>query len=126
MNKELVKVAKEALEAGKTGILQVANFAKEQAPILVEQLLKWKFAIHAVWASIGLLGVLAALWWNIRWVRNKNSFYYEYEGKGPMITIWFFTYLIFVLIFLIAGATAMKIAIAPNLYIFEYIVRWIK
>ena len=125
MNEELVAAIKDSLEAGKTGFLQIADFAKEQAPILVEQILRWKLISNLCWALGGLIAFVGLVSWMIidsrEFVKDDQNKSLRYMSDGEIWVIWIVLGLILFITFTCTLFNALKIIFAPNLYIFEYI-----
>lgn len=125
MNEELVTVIKDSLEVGKIGFLQIADFAKEQAPILIEQILRWGLISNIFWALGSLIAFAGLMRWMIidsrEFMKDTQSKSLRYESDGGIWAIWITFGLIFFITFACTLFNVLKITFVPNLYIFEYI-----
>lgn len=127
----LVKTLEKALKAGgevydatKDGLSKAIDFASEQIPDIITQLLKWEFVYHLIWAAAYSLITLAILIAAAKLFKATKSSNWEDE------TI-FFTRLATVIMVLIAScfiffgtvshvAVCAKVYYAPKVFLIEY------
>lgn len=129
MKEELVKMMKETFDAGKIGIMKVGEFMQEQAPELVLELLRWKFAMNLILGIIGALGLIGVSIWivnDLKTLKEDRQRAFWYTSDGMVGFAWAVCFLPALLLFFLGGGTALKILIAPKLYIFEYVLMLIK
>jgi len=90
------------------------DFSKEQAPIIVEQLLTYDLVVAVGWIVIFslMLGFIVYRTYNI----DKKASYYD-EGAVIYPLVGFFVTLLIILNIIII----VKITIAPNLYVLDYL-----
>ena len=55
------QVGGEVYSATKDGIIKAVDFAKEQIPDVVRELMVWEFSYHLIWAIVGVLACVIAL-----------------------------------------------------------------
>lgn len=58
---------REIYGASKTGIVKTVDFAQEQAPLVVQEFLTWKFAQATIWTVISVIGLIVLVL-----IPNKN------------------------------------------------------
>jgi hypothetical protein len=118
------KVGGDIYDVTKGGIEKAIDFAKEQIPDIIAQLLKWEFAYHLIWAMVylGLCGFLV-------WVAKKCFVKGKLEGgtsrdDGVFCYGVGFVVLICAWCFLIPSirnaSTCIKIGVAPKIFLIEY------
>ncbi len=121
----------EIYQASKTAITKAVDFTMEQAPLVVTEFLHWKLAeaiIYAIAWSIPAMILLA-----IARAFNKRSLSptvpaedkYKTDQNDYSVLKWIFraVALIFLTITLTTyGLTIVKIAVAPRVYLIEYVV----
>jgi hypothetical protein len=91
------------------------DFSKGQAPIIVEQLLTYDLVVAVGWIVIFSL-MLGFIVYRIYTIDKKASYYDDGAAGIGYIVGFFVTVLIMVNISII-----VKITIAPNLYILDYL-----
>lgn len=97
------------------------NFAAEQAPEVIQQLLQWKFTISLIIFCVGIFLIIASLV-----ATYKIFFYYKEKNKGSYDEgAEFFS--LSILFGVLVGAILLsnsidwlQIWIAPKLYLLEY------
>jgi len=113
---------KEVYGASKEAIRSSVNFAQEQAPLVVKEFLMWHMA-RAIMYIVAWLLVAIACYFTARWIRKNVIADNEFsEGWIPCIILRVVA--LGVIIFGIGNQamTVTKIAIAPKVYIIEYVV----
>jgi hypothetical protein len=121
----------EVYDASKTAIIQSVDFAKEQAPLVVKEFLRWKMAEAVIYAVIWSIPALT-LFWFARKARilAKSDKIPESSPRGTdkwdlAAWKWVLRVVGLVLIMInisINGMTITKIAIAPRVFLIEYVV----
>ena len=113
----------EVYNASKTAIASGIDLVKHQAPDLIHEFLKWKFAEAAAWTILGLVGIIAIV---IIWYKSCKTLSWEIE---PLIVLSGFGIVFSVpciAAIITNGFVMLQIWIAPKIYLIEYVVRHIK
>jgi len=126
INSVLVDILKGAKDAGseiygasKTGIIKAVDFAQEQAPLVVQEFLTWKFAQATIWTVISVIGLIV-----LGYCIKKCINWLEESGGGSMVGILFGVILFVVVMFvgLIPNVEQMvKVKVAPRVFIIEWV-----
>lgn len=128
INSVLVDILKGAKDAGqeiygasKVGIVKAVDFAQEQAPLVVQEFLAWKFAQAAIWtiiATIGLLiiGYIIKKCFSKSWLDDSDGLSVE----GAVIATVIFLSLLFVK-FVPNVEQMVKVKVAPRVFIIEWV-----
>lgn len=110
-------------DATKNGIGKAVDFAQEQIPQVIQQIMLWEFWCHAIHAIIWTVIMVVILYFTIRYwkIAWKNTDDYKH---GPTIVLNIIG-LVISLIILGAGVipntqTCVKIGIAPKVFLIEY------
>lgn len=116
----LTQILIETINQTKTVIGQGADFAKEQIPLVVNEFLLWNF-----WSDIGimiLLFISAFIFFKVcKWAINKVNLSRD-EEPWILLAILAGIGIIPCLIgAFVHGFDAMKIKVAPRVYIIEYV-----
>ena len=120
---DILKGAKDASSeiygASKTGIVKAVDFAQEQAPLVVQEFLMWKFAQSVILVIFGViaLGVLGYLFKKcVDWFR---------ESQGLSMIPGFVCVLIIVLVCcmnVVPNIEQMvKVKVAPRVFMIEWV-----
>jgi hypothetical protein len=125
----------EIYSASKTAIVQSVDFAKEQAPLVVKEFLHWKLAEAIIWLAIWSVPAFTLFWFarkcriraesddvpaHDRHTTDKTDFT---AGKWILRTIGL------IILTISLGMNAMtitKIAIAPRVFLIDYVVSTIQ
>jgi hypothetical protein len=122
----------EIYQASKGAIKKSVDFVVEQAPDVVRQFLLWQMVASIIWAVIYCLIALCFLvgaWrWN-KWAKDANSScpHYDLASSQTWGYIWKWMFVGIAAMFIFMGVasqsfTIAKIAVAPKVYIIEYVV----
>lgn len=113
------QVLAKALEAPQV----TGDFVVEQAPDVVQQLLLWELASSCIWAAAILLAI-TLVWLGRRWLVSLD----DYDDEGRITTAFIAavitSFLSVPLLFNIAAA--LKVLVAPNIFLLEYAASLIK
>ena len=130
INSVLIDILKGAKDAGseiygasKTGIVKAVDFAQEQAPLVVQEFLQWKFAQGVIWATVAVIALVALgiVFYKCKKIFSENSDGSEIGGVfGMMISA-----LIFCVVIgegLLPNVEQMvKVKVAPRVYMIEWV-----
>ena len=128
MTNQLEKILLNALEKTQGAVGKAVDFAFEQAPLVVNELLRYKFIESIIYAASGLIGVLAGAWW-LRKVYKNWSRWNENDDSGGGAVIGCIGSAIAALIIgsvclgvvvVPRALEAVKIGVAPRVYLIEY------
>lgn len=122
MNEDVKTRLLDSLDGIGEFIRSSADFAKDQAPLVVDELLLWGFFRAAAQACLGALLLAVGLFCiRLLWKRGKAWFDLDHPEKFVPTVIGAITGPIFGIICLVHGiGTAAYIKIAPRLYILDY------
>lgn len=130
INNVLVDILKGAKDAGheiygasKTGIVKAVDFAQEQAPLVVQEFLTWKFSQSVIYTIVALIsiGVLAWIFTRARKWASKNNDGSEVFGWFGM-AVSLIAILAVVFWTLIPNVEQMvKVKVAPRVFIIEWV-----
>ena len=122
MNQELKEKAGAVLLELLQDFTKAKEFAIEQAPEVVVELLNWHFYKSIMWSSLGVVLMLGAFVMFLIWIKfacKPSPDFLPDEKEGPFGVI---------LVFLSIGMTVcyansdwLQILIAPKLYLIEYV-----
>lgn len=128
INSVLVDILKGAKDAGheiygasKVGIVKAVDFAQEQAPLVVQEFLKWKFA-EATIAVIMCIVAFVVMGFFIRkcftnpWPNKSDGF----SIMGGVI-LSFIVFMMATKIFIPNVNQMVKVKVAPRVYIIEWV-----
>ena len=129
MNEKLIEKLSESTEQlidfiEKTGETTV-DFAKEQVPLVIQEVLNWGFYSNIIYGSINLIVALVCVYFVV-WIWKKE---YKGEDTHPFIMFVFVPVFISIPTFLHGiyfMITALKISVAPRLYLIEQLHTLIK
>jgi hypothetical protein len=109
--------------ASKTGIVKAVDFAQEQAPLVVQEFLTWKFAQSVIYVIIALIsiGVLAWIFAQSRkWASENNDGSEIFGWFGMSISLFASVAVVFSV--LVPNVEQMvKVKVAPRVFIIEWV-----
>ena len=116
----------EIYAAGKAGLVKAVDFAQEQAPLVVQEFLKWNFAHAAIHLTVAVIILITLIWC----VRKCYKFATKQENidDASCVPAWIGILILIVCIFgtgesIIPNVeTMVKIKVAPRVYLIEYAV----
>ena len=128
MNTNLTQVIIETIEQSKAALGSGLELAKEQTPLVVNEFLVWSFWEHAITCFVILSFILALVWPMVKWWRYCIKQMIEDADEFPIIifaviptfVICYFAYCGFS-----NGLDAVKIKLAPRVYLIEYVAKTI-
>jgi hypothetical protein len=121
----------EVYDASKSAIIQSVDFAKEQAPLVVHEFLRWKMAEACIWLALWSIPAICLIWFGrkARILANSektpDTSKYTMDKTDYIWWKWGFRILATILVMVnlsINGMTITKIAIAPRVFLIEYVV----
>lgn len=129
INSVLIDILKGAKDAGseiygasKSGIVKAVDFAQEQAPMVVQEFLKRKFAQSVIWTIVGVISLvtLVVVFLKCKKLAKSNS-----DGD----IFGFFGMVISTIVFLTVCGTGVipnveqmvKVKVAPRVYMIEWV-----
>ena len=126
INSVLVDILKGAKDAGheiygasKVGIVKAVDFAQEQAPLVVQEFLKWKFAQATIWTIVSVIGLVVLGYF----IKKCFDCIEDSGGASVMGVVFgglFFAMVVFIQ--LIPNVEQMvKVKVAPRVYIIEWV-----
>lgn len=115
LEEKLVEVINQAQKAGAEAFL----FTKEQAPDIINQLLIWKFWDNVTQSLMGLVLLCASLYCLFYGIREEKRDRYNDIGI-PIIIISGMVGALSAIVFLGGFLMALKIYLAPKVYLLEY------
>lgn len=120
---DILKGAKDASSeiygASKTGIVKAVDFAQEQAPLVVQEFLQWKFAQATIWTVVSVIGLVV-----LGYFTKKCFDWIEDSGGASVMGVIFGGFFFALLVFaaLIPNVEQMvKVKIAPRVYLIEWV-----
>lgn len=127
MNEKLQQEIAAWLETMRAGIEAAGNFAIEQAPLVIQEKIAWGRAFETIWLAVGIIAVLALLYYSRRvWSWGlKNSD--ESDGFSVFVSV---LYSIGSIIVFTAAMEQLNLALqvwlAPRIYIIEWLANLVK
>ena len=118
LQKQLIEVVNSAINAGKN----VADFAVEQTPLLVGEIITYNMVVSGIWTAVGLMSFVA-----IKVLFKKTEGLWEDDTENACFVRVFGS-----LILLVAGFicqdlnTLIKTIFAPRLFLIEYAANLVK
>lgn len=105
---------------------EIGSAAVDEIPLVVQELLMWKFADSII---LCLGGILLALFW--LWLYKKVYNFYSKDGDfelihHPEITFLLFTIFGWIPVFEMVNLDWLKIWLAPRVYLLEYAASLVK
>lgn len=133
LNNVLVEVLKgtkdashEIYGASKAGIVKAVDFASEQAPIVVQEFVRWHFVDAITIILFCIVGIIACVWafkkvdeWPTANYEDRNA-----QGLAAFILVVFGT--VCSIFLFVETRKAVKIAVAPRVYVVEWVADTIK
>jgi hypothetical protein len=106
----------DTINATKSGISQGIDFAQQQIPEVVQQLLMWKMAQALIWLVTCLALIILCVYLTIKAFKGKDD-----GMQGVSLALSIFVGVPSVIGFIIALSQVIKIWTAPKLYLLEYV-----
>ena len=118
------------LDYVETGVKDTADFAVEQAPLLVQEILRWHIFI-GILAFIGILLLLIPMRWTFNIIKRYVKGYRnkKHDWHDEPVEMWYLLWLgwaVPILLLSLFIADAIKAWIAPRLFLIEYIADIVK
>ena len=111
----------EIYAASKTGIVKAVDFAQEQAPLVMQEFLAWRFSQAIIYLIVGVIA-LALLVGIVKKCLSKD---WLSASDGGSLVGGVFGIAIFALVFgtaiVPAVETIVKIKVAPRVYVIEWV-----
>jgi hypothetical protein len=123
---DILKGAKDASSeiygASKAGIVKAVDFAQEQAPMVVQEFLTWKFAQSVIWTTVCVISLVALV---VFFLKCKKLA----ESDSSEDVIGFFGVIVCIIAFICVCAYGVipnveqmvKVKVAPRVYIIEWV-----
>ena len=130
MNNELLAQLLPIIEKSKEGILKGIEFAQEQVPVLVQQILAWEFWHNLILTLGGVLCFIIIGWGltfclSLHKKKKQENKYYESVDIWAPFTILATSFFILGVALFCSIFKVVKILVAPNLFLLEYISKFI-
>ena len=137
MNEELNKMLLSFLQSTKEGVGKSIDFAQEQIPDVIHQLLLYNLIINLLFFSVGVI-VLIYCYFIIQSAKVKpqneeENFYWDwsqlsYSKRHTIGCGWFFPFFLAIVGvgLLLSGISWIEIVVAPKVYLLEYAAQLIK
>ena len=131
INSVLIDILKGAKEAGheiygasKEGIIKAVDFAQTQAPLVVEEFLRWQFAKAAIEFGVCAFVLSVAGYIVCRLWKKTRSEDYEFDWVMPVSVVSVF-YIVLTCVYgnlvgIPALETMVQIKVAPRIYVIEW------
>lgn len=138
MNEATQKILTDMIQRALNGIDAAVEFGQQEIPIIIQQLLTWHFAEAAIKSTLGLATVIAVVYVLVKfsarkkvdpeqsWRQNCRQPNLFFDENGDLCPRTIFT-IMSVAFALLLGVgllrnifIALKILIAPKLYLLEY------
>lgn len=119
MNEELEQQLISALDVINTWVQEGATFAVEQAPLVVTELLHWTLISNAL-----TVVVCSVFVWMLLFARSHMAYRFKWNSSEDVFGSWSIVFLssfVPVLIALDSIYTAIKVWVAPRLFLLEWI-----
>ena len=114
MNEEIKAVMVELLSYLKTA----ADFAAEQAPLVLQEILNWGIASNLLWIIIGILFIALIVIGNVKLTRK-----YPNDDFAPLYVISGLGGFFILIGVLMSMFDVVQIIVAPRVYLIEYVGR---
>lgn len=111
LTKQFAQLINDAVATGKDAM----KFAVEQAPDVIQQIIRWKLCEAICISSICFIGLFFA----IRWVRKSHKTIMD-DGDGVAYTLIIPGLLLLSMPAVVFALRALQIALAPKVYLIEY------
>lgn len=117
----LNQVIIETIEQSKAILGEGFDFLKKETPLLIQEFLRWKFWEHLIWGSLCLLTNIVLLYFAFKFSMRIESETKEANGGWLFLSAICLIFLIPFTVGLFNNVLdALKITIAPRLYLLEY------
>lgn len=103
----------------KEGALLAGDFAKEQTPLLLQEILKYNFWLNIATIAGGLIWLIATFFF-CKWATKKMQDAYTEEGYVVGIIISALGSIFSIVAIVCSTVEALQIYLAPRLYLLEY------
>lgn len=123
-------VGGEVYDATKAGLGKAVDFAQEQIPDVIAQLMKWEFAYHAMWTVIWLITMVVILiigrkFWKASLTKSDNCSYSDLCSSRTAHRLPTFASVFLALVILFNGfsynaSQCAKVYFAPKVFLLEY------
>jgi hypothetical protein len=127
MNEALVAKAEEAMVGVLDTFIKAKDFAIEQAPDVIQQLLVWKTCYHVVYLVLGAAMLLSLIKMipvcNKAWKDPKNTS--DFVGVGSTLYVACIGFIGF-LVFFYHLEKLLQITLAPKIWLIEYAASLVK
>jgi hypothetical protein len=127
VNQSLQNALALIIEKAVSGMDATVGFLSEQIPDVIQQLLMWQFAYHLIWGLVLTIGTIVFAVITIKWCRNlwRISDSRNDTGEAAVFATFFTLFSNAVGIKLFFDGfddllLALKIYIAPKIYLIEY------
>jgi hypothetical protein len=117
-------VGGEVYDGAKKATGQAIDFAMQQAPDLIHQLLLYHFVISLVWFVVGLLITLSSIYFGYVACKNYASKKWD-DAYSPLVMFLIFP-IGFGFTVISANTDWLKIWLAPKIYLLEYAANLLK
>jgi uncharacterized BrkB/YihY/UPF0761 family membrane protein len=125
MTNELVDILKPLLEKGSDGIIAAAEVLREQAPVLVNQIVRYEIVSDIITINIAIV----CFWVIIKYMGNIRELVYKsFDDKdNANMTRQLASFIAIALLCVCAGTVVvnifylLKATIAPNVFVTEYV-----
>ena len=123
LQNQLVEQVGDIAEMTKEGIMKAVEVIQEQCPLLVNEILTWHFVQSLILFALGMF-LLASFW---LYAKKMWRYTIEKENEFWIVCVYItITQNLIGVVFVFTNLTWLKIAIAPRLFLMEYISTLIK
>lgn len=121
--------SKDIYNASKEAVGKTVDFVSEQAPIVVDEFLKWQCAKAIIWGIIAVV-ISSILFGLCRKFHKYGSDKENYRNEELAFSLKWVSFTIACIIMIVGlgvnAATVVKIKVAPRVYMIDYVVDSIK
>ena len=111
MKEELLKNLMSIVDYVKQGV----DFTVEQAPLFIQEYLKYHLSLHIFWEVISVIVLVLSIWWLIYLIKHQKKLSYDMD----LIFIPSLFIGIALIVFCINSIYLLKIYFAPRVYLVE-------
>ena len=126
-------VLKQAMASVLTGAMETAGQAKdfilEEMPIVIQQLLYWKFAEHLIYAIMAVLMLIVSIGYWIWYIRQSNKHWDDWsedQVAGRLVIGGVATAILTISALNTINIKWLMIWVAPKIYLIEYAAELVK